>query len=109
MNEMLPLLETKMMFGVGAAFDYHTGRIRDCAPWIKKAGLQWLHRMLQDPRRLWRRYMRNNPAFIFHIALQLLGFSKYFGPPVTRKRGPQSALRSSVIGGKGDLPASPLR
>lgn len=67
-------LRTRLIFGVGAAFDYHTGRIRDCAPWIKRAGLQWLHRLLQDPRRLWKRYLRNNPAFVWHILLQILGW-----------------------------------
>jgi N-acetylglucosaminyldiphosphoundecaprenol N-acetyl-beta-D-mannosaminyltransferase len=77
MARYLPELETKVMFGVGAAFDYHTGHIRDCADWIKHAGLQWLHRLLQDPRRLWRRYLRNNPAFIWHIALQMLKVRRY--------------------------------
>jgi len=60
-----------LMVGVGAAFDYHTGRIRDCSPWIKRAGLQWLHRLMQDPKRLWKRYLLNNPAFIFRIIGQL--------------------------------------
>lgn len=64
--------DTRLMLGVGAAFDFHTGRVRDCAPWIKRAGLQWFHRLLQDPRRLWRRYARNNPAFIWRISHQLL-------------------------------------
>jgi N-acetylglucosaminyldiphosphoundecaprenol N-acetyl-beta-D-mannosaminyltransferase len=72
MARYLPELETKLMFGVGAAFDYHTGHIRDCADWIKRAGLQWLHRLLQDPRRLWKRYLRNNSAFVWHITRQLL-------------------------------------
>ena len=72
MRRYLPLLDTQVMVGVGAAFDYHTGRIRDSADWIKRAGLQWLHRLIQDPRRLWKRYVRNNPAFIWRITLQLL-------------------------------------
>ena len=80
MASYLPLLQTKLMFGVGAAFDFHTGRIKDCSPWIKKAGLQWLHRLLQDPRRLWRRYLRNNPAFLWSIALQLIGLHSYPEP-----------------------------
>jgi N-acetylglucosaminyldiphosphoundecaprenol N-acetyl-beta-D-mannosaminyltransferase len=66
-------LDTKLMFGVGAAFDYHTDRIRDSAPWVKRAGLQWLHRLLQDPKRLWRRYLRNNPAFVWRVLLQVAG------------------------------------
>jgi N-acetylglucosaminyldiphosphoundecaprenol N-acetyl-beta-D-mannosaminyltransferase len=77
MARYLPLLETKLMFGVGAAFDYHTGRIRDCGEWTKRAGLQWLHRLMQDPRRLWRRYLRNNPAFMWRIFLQLSRLRRY--------------------------------
>jgi N-acetylglucosaminyldiphosphoundecaprenol N-acetyl-beta-D-mannosaminyltransferase len=67
----------KLMIGVGAAFDFHTGATRDAPDWIKKAGLQWLHRLYQEPTRLWRRYLFNNSAFIAHIALQLLGMRKY--------------------------------
>jgi len=77
MRNYLPLLETTLMFGVGAAFDFHTDRIRDCSEWIKRAGLQWLHRLMQDPLHLWKRYLRNNPAFIWRIALQLSGLRTY--------------------------------
>jgi len=77
MRRFLPVLDTSLMFGVGAAFDFHTGRIRDCAEWIKRAGLQWLHRLVQDPRHLLCRYARNNPAFIWQIALQLTGIRVY--------------------------------
>ena len=77
MRRYLPELDTCLMFGVGAAFDFHTGRIRDCADWIKRAGLQWLHRLVQDPRHLLWRYTRNNPAFIWQIALQLAGLRVY--------------------------------
>jgi N-acetylglucosaminyldiphosphoundecaprenol N-acetyl-beta-D-mannosaminyltransferase len=71
MRKYLPLLDTSLMFGVGAAFDFHTGRIKDCADWVKRAGLQWLHRLMQDPRHLLWRYLRNNPEFIWRIAVQL--------------------------------------
>lgn len=54
-----------LMIGVGAAFDFHTGRIRDCPSWIKRAGLQWLHRLVQEPGRLWKRYLVNNSAFLW--------------------------------------------
>jgi N-acetylglucosaminyldiphosphoundecaprenol N-acetyl-beta-D-mannosaminyltransferase len=70
-------LQVPLLVGVGAAFDYHTGRIRDCSEWIKRAGLQWLHRLMQDPRRLWRRYLRNNPAFLWHIAWQISRLRRY--------------------------------
>ena len=77
MHQYLPKLETRLMFGVGAAFDFHTGRIKDAPEWVKHAGLQWLHRLLQDPRRLWRRYLRNNPVFLWLIMLQLTGIRTY--------------------------------
>ena len=76
MHRMLPHLDRGLMFGVGAAFDFHTGRIRGCPPWIKRMGFHWLHRLVQDPRRLWRRNL-GNAAFLWHIALQLTGLRKY--------------------------------
>jgi N-acetylglucosaminyldiphosphoundecaprenol N-acetyl-beta-D-mannosaminyltransferase len=77
MAHYLPMLNTTLMFGVGAAFDFHTGRIADCAEWIKRAGLQWLHRFIQDPSHLWKRYLRNNPAFVLYSVLQLVGIKSY--------------------------------
>ena len=72
MARMASRVKVPLMVGVGAAFDFHTGAIRDCAPWIKRAGLQWLHRLLQDPRRLWKRYLVNVPAFLWQIAREML-------------------------------------
>jgi N-acetylglucosaminyldiphosphoundecaprenol N-acetyl-beta-D-mannosaminyltransferase len=77
MARYLDRLQVPLLVGVGAAFDYHTGRINDCSGWIKRAGLQWLHRLLQDPRRLWKRYLRNNPAFLWKIILQLFKLKQY--------------------------------
>jgi N-acetylglucosaminyldiphosphoundecaprenol N-acetyl-beta-D-mannosaminyltransferase len=77
MAQYVQRLGVPLLVGVGAAFAYHTGKIRDCSPWIKRAGLQWLHRLAQDPKRLWRRYLRNNPVFIWNIALQLLKLRRY--------------------------------
>jgi N-acetylglucosaminyldiphosphoundecaprenol N-acetyl-beta-D-mannosaminyltransferase len=87
MQRYSKLLHTRVMVGVGAAFDYHTGRIRDSADWVKKAGLQWVHRLIQDPRRLWKRYLRNNPAFIWRITGQLLS------ERITRPLAPAPPLR----------------
>jgi N-acetylglucosaminyldiphosphoundecaprenol N-acetyl-beta-D-mannosaminyltransferase len=72
MAEYMDRFRVPLLVGVGAAFDYHTGRIHESPAWIKRAGLQWLHRLLQDPRRLWKRYLLNNPRFLWRIALQLL-------------------------------------
>jgi N-acetylglucosaminyldiphosphoundecaprenol N-acetyl-beta-D-mannosaminyltransferase len=74
---------TTLMFGVGAAFDFHTGRIKESADWIKRAGLQWLHRLVQDPRHLFWRYLRTNPAFLWQISLQLIGLRNYAVPANT--------------------------
>ena len=77
MAQYMDRLQVPLLVGVGAAFDYHTGRIRDCSNWIKRSGLQWLHRLMQDPRRLWRRYLRNNPAFLWQVAWQISGLREY--------------------------------
>jgi N-acetylglucosaminyldiphosphoundecaprenol N-acetyl-beta-D-mannosaminyltransferase len=82
MHRYLPALDTTLMFGVGAAYDFHTGRIKDSPQWVKTIGMQWFHRLLQDPRRLWRRYLRNNPAFLLQIGAQLTGITTYTRTPV---------------------------
>lgn len=77
MQRTLPLLDTKLMIGVGAAFLYHTGAIRDSPEWVKRAGLQWLDRLLQEPARLWRRYLLNVPLFLLQATLQVVGLRSY--------------------------------
>jgi N-acetylglucosaminyldiphosphoundecaprenol N-acetyl-beta-D-mannosaminyltransferase len=76
-------LHATLMIGVGAAFDFHTGRIADAPEWMKTSGLQWLHRLCQDPRRLWKRYLLNIPLFLFKVALQEVGILKYQLPQPT--------------------------
>jgi N-acetylglucosaminyldiphosphoundecaprenol N-acetyl-beta-D-mannosaminyltransferase len=73
MAEHLDQLNVSVMVGVGAAFDVHTGRVKDAPAWVKRIGMQWLHRITQDRKRLWRRYLANNPRFIWKICLQLGG------------------------------------
>lgn len=77
MARYLSKLQTKVMIGVGAAFDIHTGRTKDAPGWVKTAGLQWCHRLLQEPRRLWKRYLVNNPAFLFWITVQFVGLRRF--------------------------------
>ena len=71
MHDYLHRLPVKLMVGVGAAFDLLTGNIRETPDWMKKRGLQWLYRLIQEPRRLWRRYLINNPRFLWLTFLQL--------------------------------------
>jgi N-acetylglucosaminyldiphosphoundecaprenol N-acetyl-beta-D-mannosaminyltransferase len=77
MAEYLPQLATKVMIGVGAAFDYHTGYLKDSPRWVKHLGLQWLHRLAQEPTRLWKRYLINNPAFLSQAFLQLTRLRRF--------------------------------
>lgn len=58
-------LNAGVMVGVGAAFDIFSGAISDSPVWVRRIGMQWLHRLLQEPSRLWRRYLLLNPLFIF--------------------------------------------
>jgi len=66
-------MPVKLMVGVGAAFDLLSGNLSEAPDWMKKAGLQWLYRLIKEPRRLWRRYLVNNPKFIWFTLLQLTG------------------------------------
>ncbi|MEW6635763.1 MAG: WecB/TagA/CpsF family glycosyltransferase [Actinomycetota bacterium] len=68
-----------VMVGVGAAFDFHTGRVRQAPRWMQTAGLEWAFRLAMDPRRLWKRYARHNPRFVGLLALQLLGLRRFGG------------------------------
>ena len=77
MAEYLPKLEVTIMAGVGAAFDFHSGRVRQAPRWIQRSGFEWFYRMCMQPRRLARRYLVNNPRFLYGLALQFLGLRKY--------------------------------
>lgn len=70
-------LPARLLVGVGAAFDIHTGAIKDAPGWMKNSGLQWLHRLIQEPQRLWRRYLLNNPRFAWKVLMQFLGVQKF--------------------------------
>lgn len=66
-------LDCSLMIGVGAAFDFFTGRVSQAPRWVQRSGLEWLFRLIQEPRRLWRRYVRNNPRFVLKILVQMSG------------------------------------
>lgn len=72
MAEYINKLDIKVMIGVGAAFDIHAGYAKDAPIFFKKIGMQWFYRLCQEPRRLWRRYLYNNPVFIYKIVKQFL-------------------------------------
>ena len=53
-----------VMLGVGAAFDFHAGAVRQAPSWMQRIGLEWVFRLSQEPNRLWRRYLYHNPRFV---------------------------------------------
>jgi len=77
MAEFASKLETTVMIGVGAAFDFHSGKVKQAPLWMQRNGLEWLYRLYSQPRRLARRYFVNVPLFLVRIALQLSGLRKY--------------------------------
>ncbi len=79
-----------VMIGVGAAFDYHAGTLPRAPAWMQRFGLEWLHRLAHEPRRLWRRYLTTNSRFVAGAARQLAGESALVG-------GEQRLLRPAPV------------
>ena len=70
MAAMRERLDAPVLVSVGAAFDFHAGLIPQAPAWMQRRGLEWLFRLLQEPRRLWKRYARHNPRFVAGFARQ---------------------------------------
>lgn len=67
MYEHRDKVDAAVLHGVGAAFDFLTGQVKQAPRWMMKAGLEWLFRLFQEPRRLWRRYTITNAKFIYYL------------------------------------------
>lgn len=79
-----------VMIGVGAAFSFFSGEVSQSPRWMMNLGLEWLYRLIQEPRRLWKRYLINNPAFVALFSWQLLGYWLGHHPvsrPVNKRAG----------------------
>jgi N-acetylglucosaminyldiphosphoundecaprenol N-acetyl-beta-D-mannosaminyltransferase len=72
MARMRGRLDAPVLVGVGAAFDFHAGLVPQAPPWVQRVGLEWFYRLVHEPRRLWKRYLRYNPRFVYALANQLL-------------------------------------
>jgi N-acetylglucosaminyldiphosphoundecaprenol N-acetyl-beta-D-mannosaminyltransferase len=70
-------LGVPIMVGVGAAFDFHTGRLKQAPRWMRENGLEWFFRLLAEPRRLWRRYLVYGSQFVWNASLEILGIKKF--------------------------------
>ncbi len=77
MAEYLPKLDTTLMIGVGAAFDFLSGRVKQAPRWMQRSGLEWFYRLCSEPKRLAGRYFKNNPLFVAKVAMQISGLKKY--------------------------------
>ena len=65
------------LLAVGAAFDFHAGTVPRAPAWLERLGLEWVFRLVHDPRRLWRRYLLLNPAYLWLLALQVTGLRRF--------------------------------
>jgi N-acetylglucosaminyldiphosphoundecaprenol N-acetyl-beta-D-mannosaminyltransferase len=65
-------LDAPALMAVGAAFDFHAGAVKEAPAWMKRSGLQWLHRLASDPKRLWRRYLIGNSRFLWLLVIERL-------------------------------------
>ena len=72
-----PQLSSPVLIGVGAAFDFHSGRKRQAPRWIQRSGFEWLFRLASEPQRLAARYLVTVPTFIFLLCLQKSGLRKF--------------------------------
>ncbi len=70
-------LAAPVLIGVGAAFDFHAGRKPQAPRWMQRSGLEWCFRLLSEPRRLWKRYLVNNPLFIANVLMQKCGLRRF--------------------------------
>ncbi|MCC6415122.1 MAG: WecB/TagA/CpsF family glycosyltransferase [Opitutaceae bacterium] len=80
-------LKCGLMIGVGAAFDFHSGRLRQAPRWMQRSGLEWLFRLGQEPRRLAYRYLVYNPLFVLRTVAQLTGLRDYPVDSTARREG----------------------
>jgi N-acetylglucosaminyldiphosphoundecaprenol N-acetyl-beta-D-mannosaminyltransferase len=87
-------LEPAMLIGVGAAFDFHAGRVRQAPRMIQRSGLEWSFRLACEPRRLWRRYATTIPRFLYLVLVQSLGLRE-FPEPSPSSSVPESSRRST--------------
>ncbi len=89
MHEHVNRLKAPVLIGVGAAFDFVSGRKRQAPRWMQRSGLEWMFRLASEPRRLWRRYLVNNPLFVWKVMLQEVGARRYNLPVYGSGSAPQ--------------------
>jgi N-acetylglucosaminyldiphosphoundecaprenol N-acetyl-beta-D-mannosaminyltransferase len=92
-------LNAPVLLGVGAAFDLNAGTLRQAPLWMRENGLEWLFRMMMEPRRLWRRYLINGSGFAWRVLLEMLGLKTVqplSAPPPALATGTTAAGEASA-------------
>ena len=77
MHEHRERLNVPVLVAVGAAFDFHSGRLKQAPEWMRENGLEWLFRLGQEPKRLWKRYIVRGSEFVACATLELLGLKRF--------------------------------
>ena len=68
----LDKLDVRVAIGIGAVFDFIAGKVKRAPKWMQRIGLEWLFRLIQEPRRLWKRYLIGNTIFIWLVLKELV-------------------------------------
>lgn len=76
-HKLRAYVKVQAILPVGAAFDFHTGRVKKAPAWMQRIGMEWFYRLLREPGRLFKRYAKAVPAFVFYNLLELFSF-KFF-------------------------------
>jgi N-acetylglucosaminyldiphosphoundecaprenol N-acetyl-beta-D-mannosaminyltransferase len=77
MHEHRGRLSVPVMLGVGAAFDIHSGKLTQAPRWMREHGLEWLFRVIEEPRRLWRRYFILGSKFVWNVSMQVFNLKEF--------------------------------
>jgi N-acetylglucosaminyldiphosphoundecaprenol N-acetyl-beta-D-mannosaminyltransferase len=78
--------------GVGGLLDFYSGRIRRAPVWMREMGLEWVYRLMQEPGRMWRRYVIGNPLFLHRVRQQAKNPEKFALPPGVQEREPDLSV-----------------
>lgn len=85
-------LTPPVSMGVGGLFDFYSGRIRRAPVWMREMGLEWVFRLIQEPGRMWRRYVIGNPLFLSRVRQQANNPDKFPLPPGVQERVPEMSV-----------------
>jgi N-acetylglucosaminyldiphosphoundecaprenol N-acetyl-beta-D-mannosaminyltransferase len=85
MSSHIGRVSAPVMVGVGAAFDFHAGLKSQAPYWMQRSGTEWLYRLITEPKRLWKRYLTNNPLFVLSYLMQVLRLKSYPMPESSQK------------------------